>query len=140
MDAVVVGAFFQVVFSGGFAKLRASRAFAPSVPLCLRALHVLRVFVPYLRLCLTLLCVLRAFVRSRLKYRTHAPHLPALRAFFKRLARLIFEIYNVFGWICSPVETFHFSRTIKAKSCYFYVCQKTAVKISKWEKFLSIFI
>ena len=77
---------FSLNFEKGifeFAKLRASRAFAPYVPSYLTCLRDLRAFAPYV---------------------------PYLRASSTRLARFI---CTSLGWIYSPAETFHFPRTIK---------------------------
>ena len=77
---------FSLNFEKGifeFAKLRASRAFAPYVPSYLTCLRDLRAFAPYV---------------------------PYLRALSTRLARFI---CTSLGWIYSPAETFHFPRTIK---------------------------
>ena len=64
---------------------------------------------------LTRPCALRAFA-SYVPYSLDLSTRRALRALFVRLKIFL-------GWICSPTETFHFSRNIKdTTNCAVFMC------------------
>ena len=121
-----------------FAKLRASRAFAPYVPSCLRAFAP---YVPYAPSCLRVPHVFPIYVPSRL---THLRDLRALLTrliytAFSRAFRAFFEyVKTSIEQIFSPAKTYHFPRIIKGTTnCA--VGQKPVIKLFKPGNFLSIF-
>ena len=71
-----------------FAKLHASRSFAPYAPLYLTCFTRLRAFVPYASLCLTCLRALRAF----------APYGPYSRVLSTSYARLFHSPCTLYLW------------------------------------------